>query len=189
MTLCKVGTTYWRGDRSAPARMRRGVIARLSLALTGFALTVPVTAAEAQLLETMKALSEGGSWLNLPVRSGKAALRGPLVPLGGLAINGCFVVWRRHSGEWTVHAKDERSGQAIDTVAIPGAPVRFAYKAGFTARFSVDVEWSEPRDTTLFIWVGASRARRGSSDDGAEGDGEDICTPRIQHSKSRGGTK
>ena len=169
--------------------MRRGCIARLSLALTGFALTVPATAAEAQVLDAMKALSEGGSWLNLPVQDGKAALRGPLLPLAGLAIDGCFVVWRRHSGEWTVHARDERSGQAIDTVAMPGAPVRFAYKAGFTARFSVEVEWSEPRDTTLFLWVGASRVRDGGSDDGAEGEGEDICTPRSRRSQSRGGTE
>ena len=169
--------------------MRRSVIARMSLALTGFALTVPATAAEAQLVEAMKALSEGGSWLNLPVRNGKAALRGPLVPLAGLAVDGCLVVWRRHSGEWTIHAKDERSGQAIDTVVIPGTPVRFAYKAGGTARFSVEIEWSEPRDTTLFVWLGASRVRRGSGDDGAEGNGEDICTPHSQHSESRGGTE
>ena len=169
--------------------MRRGAIARLLLALTGFAITMPATAAEAQLLEAMKALSEGGRWLNLPVHDGKAEIRGPLVPLAGVAVDGCFVVWRHHSGEWTVHAKDERSGQAIDTVAIPGSPVRFAYKAGFTARFSVEVEWSEPRDTTLFVWVGVSRARRGSSDDGAEGDGEDICTPRGQQVESGGETE
>ena len=161
----------------------------MSLALACFALAVPATAAEAQLLEAMKALSEGGGWLSLPVRNGKAVLRGPRVPLAGLAINGCFVVSRRHSGEWTVHARDERSGQSIDTVAMPGAPVRFAYKAGFTARLSVDIEWSEPRDTTLWVWVGVSRARRGGGDDGAEGEDKEICTPRSRRSDSGGGTE
>lgn len=182
MTLCKVGITYRRRYRIAPARVRRGVIARLSLA--GIALTVPATAAEAQLLQAMKALSEGGSWINLPVRNGKAALRGPLVPLAGLSVDVCLVVWRRHSGQWTVHLKEERSGQAIDTVALPGEPVRLAYKAGFTARFSVDVEWSEPRDTTLFVWVGASRARGRGGDDDPDDEEEDICTPRVGRSKS-----
>ena len=157
-------------------------LGRLPVALAALACLAPTAGAEAQVLQAMKALSEGGSWINLPVRNGRAAIRGPVVPLAGLAVDVCLVVWRRHSGEWTVHAKDERGGQTIDTVALPGEPVRFAYKAGFTARFSVDVEWSEPRDTTLFVWVGASRAR-GRGDDGPDDD-EDICTPRVKRSKS-----
>ena len=42
----------------------------------------------------------------------------------------------------------------LDITAVPGAPVKFDYKAGFQAQLDVNIEWSEPRDTTLFMWVG-----------------------------------
>lgn len=133
------------------------------------ALAVPAPAA-GQIAQVLKAVNSGGSWIRLPVEGGQASYRAPVFPLAGMAFDGCVKIWERHSGAWTISARDAMGDARLDVTAAPGEPVRFDYKAGFQARLEVDIEWSEPRDTTLFVWVGVSTAMNHDAD-------RDICQP------------
>ena len=140
----------------------------------------PAAPAEGQLIQLMKAVANGGSWINLPVAKGRASLLSPVVPLAGLSINGCLHVWTGHSGKWTVRAKDTLGDKKLDFVAEPGKPVRFDYKAGLRAQLDLNIEWSEPRDTTLFLWIGLARGKiEDEKKDGGDEkeEGRDICRP------------
>ncbi len=126
--------------------------------------------AEGQIAQVLEAVNSGGSWIRLPVEGGHASYRSPAFPLAGMAFDGCVKIWERHSGSWTISARDAMGDARLDVTAAPGEPVRFDYKAGFQAQLEVDVEWSEPRDTTLFVWVGVSTAMNQDAD-------RDICQP------------
>lgn len=128
--------------------------------------------AEGQVFQLLKAVGNGGSWINLPVKKGRASLRSPVLPLAGLSINGCLHVWRRHSGSWTIRATDTLGGQELEAKLEPGTPTKFDYKAGLQAQLELEVEWSEPRDTTLIMWVGVERAKKKKKEDA-----RDICQP------------
>ena len=140
----------------------------------------PAAPAEGQLMQLLKAIGDGGSWISLPVEKGRASLSSPVVPLAGMALNGCLHVWTGHSGKWTVRAKDTLGDETLDVVAEPGKPVRFEYKAGLRAQLELDIQWSEPRDTTLFMWIGLARGKKeDETKDGEEKkkEGRDICRP------------
>lgn len=143
------------------------------------AILLPPAPAEGQLIHLLKAIGNGGSWVSLPVEKGRATLRSPVVPLAGMALNGCLHVWTGNSGKWTVRAEDALGDEKLEVVAEPGKPVRFDYKAGLRAQLDLDVRWSEPRDTTLFMWIGLARGKRedGEKDGEKEKDGRDICRP------------
>ncbi len=108
----------------------------------------------AQMGEFLQAISGGGSWINLDIVDGRASYLSPVLPLPGLTVSGCFQVWDGHSGTWTVAARDVYGDQAINAAIEPGEPVKFDYTGGMQAQLEVTVEWSEPRDTTLFMWIG-----------------------------------
>ena len=143
------------------------------------AVLLPAAPAEGQLIHLLKAIGNGGSWISLPVEKGRATLRSPVVPLAGMALNGCLHVWTGHSGKWTVRAEDTLGDEKLEFVAEPGKPVRFDYEGGFRAQLDLDVRWSEPRDTTLFMWIGLARGKREEGEkEGEEGKEErDICRP------------
>jgi len=63
-------------------------------------------------------------------------------------------VWGGHSGSWDIRAQDVMGPGKFDVSILPGEPTPFAYQAGPQSRLQVDVRWSEPRDTTLLLWVG-----------------------------------
>lgn len=170
MVPLRNSSEWKRHGRVSPAV---GMAAFLTLALL-----FPAPGADAQVVQLMRAIADGGSWINLPVRTGKASLRSPAVPLAGLALNGCLLVWKGHSGEWTVRARDTLGDKELDVVALPGQPVKFDYKAGFKAQLDLEVEWTEPRDTTLFMWVGLSPGRKKERKSESKQPGErDICRP------------
>ncbi len=149
-------------------------------ALLAAASLFPAAAAEGQLMQLLKAIGDGGSWISLPVEKGRASLSSPVVPLAGMSINGCLHVWTGHSGKWTVRAKDTLGDETLDVVAEPGKPVRFDYKAGLRAQLDLNIQWSEPRDTTLFMWIGLARGKKeDEKKDGEEKkeEGRDICRP------------
>ena len=154
---------------------------RSTLTLAAFlaaASLFPAAPAEGQLMQLLKAIGDGGSWISLPVEKGRASLSSPVVPLAGMSIDGCLHVWTGHSGKWTVRAKDTLGDETLDVVAEPGKPVRFDYKAGLRAQLDLNIEWSEPRDTTLFMWIGLARGKKEEEKkDGEEKEGRDICTP------------
>ena len=166
------------GNSSERKRHRRVSPAVGMAALLAVAPLFPAPGADAQVAQLMRAIADGGSWINLPVRKGKASLRSPAFPLAGLAVNGCLLVWRGHSGEWTVRARDTLGDKELDVVALPGQPVKFDYKAGFKAQLDLEVEWTEPRDTTLFMWVGLSPGRKKQQQSEGKKPGDrDICEP------------
>ena len=152
------------------ARVRRAA-AVISLAAGSLvAVLAAPTPAHGQILQLLQAVNNGGSWIRLPVEAGQATYRSPVFPLAGLGVDGCLKVWERHSGSWTIRAHDTMGDDRLDVTATPGEPVKFAYQAGIQAQLDVAIEWSEPADTTLFIWVGISAS-------GARDNGRDICQP------------
>ena len=157
---------------SESGRKRRPPALGGATVLFALAVLFPAAPAKGQVVQFLRAVGNGGSWINLPVKKGRASLRSPVLPLAGLSLNGCLHVWRRHSGSWTVRAKDTVGGQELDVKLVPGTPAKFDYKAGLQAQLDLVVEWSEPRDTTLFMWIGVERAKKEK-----EKDDRDICQP------------
>ena len=126
--------------------------------------------AQGQIANLFRVVGDGGSWIKLEVEKGRMTRKTSVLPLAGMKVNGCFRIWDRHSGAWTVRAEDALGDAKLDVTAKPGEPVRFEYQAGLTARFDFEIEWSEPRDTTLFIWVGLAPANSKKKE-------RDICQP------------
>ena len=138
--------------------------------LVAVAIVASALPAQGQIFELMRIVSDGGSWLGLPVTAGRASLVGPAVPVAGLSLDGCLRVWDGHSGEWKIRAKDRLGESGLDVTALPGRPVRFEFRGGLQAQLDVRVEWSEARDTTLHVWVGVEPPS-------GRDDGRDICQP------------
>ena len=132
-------------------------------------LSSPVSA-EGQIGALLQAVGNGGSWVRLPVEGGRASYSSPVFPLAGLAFTGCLRVWKGQSGSWSVRARDTVGGDELNVTTTPGEPVKFEYQAGFQAQLDVNIEWSQPKDTTLFVWVGLSTPGKSHSD-------RDICEP------------
>ena len=152
--------------RPRRAAARPGLVA----ALVAAAIAASTLPAQGQIFELMRIVSEGGSWLGLPVTEGRASFESPAVPIAGLALDGCMRVWDGHSGEWTIRAEDRLGGSRLDVTANPGQPVRFEFRGGVQAQLNVAVQWSEPRDTTLHVWVGVAPPS-------GQGGERDICQP------------
>lgn len=107
-----------------------------------------------QLLQVMR---DGGTWLSLPIEDGRGSYLGPAVPTMGMAVAGWFQISDVHRGEWSIKVVDLTGGSettVVDADARPGERVPVAYDAGATVQVKVDVEWSEPADTVLWVWVG-----------------------------------
>lgn len=116
--------------------------------------------AQAQTLaDLMAALEQGGGWVSIEIQGGRGNLQTLAVPTGGLLVEGYFQIWEHNSGRWSISATDllseaGRSSPLLQVQARPGQRVWFAHRTGMMARLRVDVEWSEPGDTTLWVWVG-----------------------------------
>ncbi len=119
---------------------------------------------EAQLAQILEALSKGETWVNLPVKEGRGLWTTPSVPAFGLRFEGCARIWEKHSGTWKITATDLVGGEEVRLEGGPGAERRFSYEGGAVAKLQVQVEWSEPRDTTLFLWIGLKTAVKQESD-------------------------
>lgn len=112
----------------------------------------------------LEAVRQGGSWVNIPIEEGQGTVETGIVPTLGLEVAGCARIWSGHSGRWTVTAADELSDTTLTAVLAPNEPLRFRHQAGPRARLSVDVRWSEARNTTLFLWVGLGGEERSTGD-------------------------
>jgi hypothetical protein len=142
---------------------------RASLILiTAFAgltpLSSPTPAAGQGLADLLGSIQRGGGWISIPVRQGQGVLETPAVPTGGFTISGCMQIWPGHSGIWDIEARDPIGGGSLDVQARGGQSVPFSYVTGPMARLAVDVHWSEPRDTTLMVWVGLDRPSKPDHD-------------------------
>lgn len=154
--------------RRTGARLRP-VPAPLRLAaLASCALAAAPGSAEGQLAQLLQAIKEGGGWARFSVEDGRGAYRSAAVPVAGLSLDGCFQVVRPATGTWTLTARDMLGDGRIEATVGAGEPVRFRYEAGFRTRLDVVVEWSEPRDTTLVVWIGLETLAQ---------EGRDVCQP------------
>jgi hypothetical protein len=126
----------------------------LSVAVALLALLVPAQARSQTLLDLLASIRQGGGWIDVPVQGGKGSLLTPVIPTGGLDVNGCFRVWGGHSGLWDFDVRDTQGDARLQRSALPDQAVPFRHATGPLAQLNVQVRWSEPRDTTLLLWVG-----------------------------------
>ena len=116
------------------------------------------------LLELLQSIRQGGGWVSIPVAGGEGSLRTVAVPVGGLSLSGCVQVWVGNSGRWSLRAQDVLSDERLDVSVVPGESTPFSYAPGPRSQLQVDVRWSEPRDTTLFLWIGLETPNQGERD-------------------------
>ena len=120
------------------------------------------------LLDLLRSIEQGGGWVTIPIENGKGTLVSDPLPTGGLTIAGCMQVYAGMSGRWDVRAEDTLGEGRLEATVAGGEAIPFHYRTGSRAQIRVEARWSEPRDTTLFVWVGLETSRR---------DGRDPCTP------------
>lgn len=117
-------------------------------------------ATSAQTMEDLRAaLEQGGGWVPIEIRDGRGTVETRPLPTGGLLIRGYFQVWDENPGTWRITASDLASRTPgdqplLETEARAGERVTFSRRTGLVSRLKVDVRWSEPGDTTLWVWVG-----------------------------------
>lgn len=158
-------------DRKTPLRRLRIIPIGSAAAVLFLAPAIGPAPADAQILELLRAINNGGSWINLEVKEGRAEYRSPVFPVAGMAVRGCVKIWDGNPGSWTLRAKDLLGEAELEVKTDSGKPVRFDYKGGLQAQLDLEVEWSEPGDTTLYVWVGVSlKAERDEEE-------RDICEP------------
>lgn len=157
-------------------RRRRVLSCGSAAALLLLATALAPTPAEAQVLNLLRAVSNGGSWVKLPVEEGRATYRSPALPVAGIAVDGCLRIWSGNSGSWTIRAQDLLGDAKLAVTTAPDKPVKFDYKAGFQAQLDVEVEWSESVDTDLYMWVGLALQEDPSDKEDAD-EKRDICEP------------
>jgi hypothetical protein len=148
---------------------RRPRPALAAFALAAIALLLPDPARAQSPVQLLRSIAQGGGWISIPVTEGVGTIRTDTVPTLGIKVEGCLTVWPGHSGEFTVAARDPLNDESLDAVAKPGQGVPFSYQAGPRSALDVKVEWSEPRDTTLIVWIGVK----------TRNPDRDACEPRY----------
>ena len=109
------------------------------------------TAGIGQLLTGMR---DGGGWVGIPIEGGRGVFSTTTLPTAALSVAGCVNVWWGHSGSWEILAHESVLGSNLRIQAEPGVGVPFEHDFGMTAQVDFEFHWSEPRDTTLMLWVG-----------------------------------
>ncbi|MBM4183789.1 MAG: hypothetical protein FJ207_06120 [Gemmatimonadetes bacterium] len=116
----------------------------------------------------MAAIRNGGGWVSVDIRGGRGSASTLPLPTMGMTLSGCVNVWEGHSGRWRIRARDTVAEKTIETNSVPGQGVTFTHEFGLRSQLEVEFIWSEPRDTTLLLWVGLGDA---------ESD-PDVCVPK-----------
>lgn len=114
----------------------------------------PSDGASQSMFELLQSLRNGGGWVTIPIEAGTGSLVTDELPTLGLTLEGCVQVYAGHSGRWNIRAHDALGEGRLDAEVEAGEPVRFSYTTGSRAQLTVEARWSEPRDTTLIVWVG-----------------------------------
>lgn len=123
----------------------------------------------AQALDgVMGAIRKGGGWVSVDIVRGRGSASTLPIPTMGMTVAGCVRVFDGHSGVWRIRAHETVADTIIEVNSIPGQGIPFSHSFGLRSQFEVEVLWSEPRDTTLFLWVGVGDAL---SDPG-------VCVPK-----------
>jgi hypothetical protein len=125
--------------------------------------------ARAQIMEELLAgIQRGGGWVSVPIENGMGEFESGLLPTMGVKLSGCMTIWEGHSGGWQISAWDALGEARLEATVRPGEPVLFSYAAGMRSQLNASFRWSEPRDTTLVLWIGLERPER---------QGEEACNP------------
>jgi hypothetical protein len=108
--------------------------------------------------DIVNGIRNGGGWVGVPIEGGRGSIETIRLPTFGLTLSGCVHVSDRNSGVWKLEALDRLGGDRLSEEAQPGQGIEFDHTFGISAQLQFDFEWSEPRDTTLILWVGLARA-------------------------------
>jgi hypothetical protein len=117
----------------------------------------------------MAAIRNGGGWVSVDIQDGRGAARTMPMPAMGMTVSGCLQVWEGNTGRWRIRAHDMVTDSIIEASGVPGQGVKFSHEFGLRTQLDVEFIWSEPRDTTLLLWVGL-----GDADLNPE-----VCTPKA----------
>jgi hypothetical protein len=139
---------------SGASASRARVIALLA---TWLALPGALPAQEAG--DILDGLRAGGGWVSIPIEGGRGSVRTLPLPTVGMTLSGCVNVWHGHSGAWELRAHELVADTSLVVQALPGVGVPFEHTFGMRAQIDFDVRWSEPRDTTLVLWIGLAVGR------------------------------
>jgi len=142
-------------------RVRVSVLAILLL------VAFPLGARAQSILDLLQSIRQGGGWVAIPIEGGRGSWSSPVIPTMELTLAGCMQVYAGHSGRWDIVARDSIGDGRIEADVIGGEHVPFRYEAGERAQLTVEARWSEPRDTTLLLWVGLQ----------IPGRKQDVCEP------------
>lgn len=129
-------------------------------------LTMPGTAsaqAQAGVADVLSGLRSGGGWVGIPIVAGQGTFSTVRVPTMALSVAGCVNIWYGHSGTWEIEARERVLGSVLRIEAEPGIGVPFEHDFGMQAQVDIDFRWSEPRDTTLMLWVGLDLGGEGAA--------------------------
>ena len=156
-------------SRTVPALRRiRHLIAALLVGFAAFALAPDRVQAQA-VSTILSGIREGGGWVGIPIEGGEGSYSTVRLPSARMTLDGCVHVWYGHSGQWTIEARDVLTDSTLVLRAEPGIAVPFSHTFGMQTKLDFDFRWSEPRDTTLMLWIGVDM-------DGEGGD-PPVCNP------------
>ncbi|MDX1492843.1 MAG: hypothetical protein R3253_02125 [Longimicrobiales bacterium] len=117
----------------------------------------------------MSGLRDGGGWVGIPIEAGEGSYTTVRLPTARMTLHGCINVWYGHTGKWTIEARDQLTDSTLVIAAEPGIGVPFKHTFGMQTKLDFRFRWSEPRDTTLMLWVGV--------DMDGEGGEPAVCDP------------
>lgn len=141
----------------------------LALAVVVISLAVAMDAHAQSVSNILSGMRDGGGWVGIPIEGGEGSYTTVRLPTARMTLDGCVHVWYGHSGKWTIEARDAVTDSTLVIAAEPGIGVPFSHTFGMQAKIDFDFRWSEPRDTTLLLWVGVDL-------DGEGGD-PPVCDP------------
>ena len=141
----------------------------LALLALGLALLGPNRSSAQSATDVMAGLRAGGGWVSIPIVDGRGSMRTSMLPALGLRVEGCAQVRPGHSGSFEIRAHEAVGDTTLVLAAEPGEALPFAHTFGRQAQIDLVVSWSEPRDTTLMMWVGLAVGRTV----------EEACQPRY----------
>lgn len=147
----------------------------LFLTMVATGLSLPARAEGQAIADLLAGIRDGGAWVGIPIQQGRGAISSTALPTAGLTLAGCLHVWPGHSGLWEIRAHDQVTDRTVELNVSPGVGAPFAHAFGMRAQVDLDFRWSEPRDTTLILWVGLELGGEAS---------EEACEPRYRAGSS-----
>ncbi len=132
---------------------------RTATAVTASLLLLASGARAQEAEDVLDGLRNGGGWVSVDLEDGVGSVRTARVPTLGMTVAGCLNVWGGHSGTFEIHARDLISDTSLVVRAEPGSGVPFRHTFGAQAQLEVEFRWTEPRDTTLLMWIGLAVGR------------------------------